>query len=70
MKPLIKVSIPPDWTGAQANAVLDLLDDIVTAIWDAHEEKILEDQQQQDAMLERAARGDVEDDPFDDDFPL
>ncbi|MCP4606073.1 MAG: hypothetical protein GY847_37110 [Proteobacteria bacterium] len=37
----INVSIPKDWTGEQALAVIDIIDEISTAIWNLHDEKIL-----------------------------
>jgi len=60
--------IPPDWTGEQAKAVWELLDEISTAVWDAHEEKILDAMNREETRLERAARGD--DPPDDSDFPF
>lgn len=37
-----QVTIPPDWTGDQALAVVEFLDDISNAIWKIHEQKILD----------------------------
>ena len=34
-------TIPRHWTGEQAKAVVDFLEDIVAAIWDTHEENLL-----------------------------
>ena len=61
-----KLQIPEWWSGNQAHAVVDLLDVISTAVWDVHEEKIIEAMHKRQDMR---ARGE-EDDPFDDDFPL
>lgn len=36
------ISIPKDWTGEQANAVFDFLEDILTAIWETHETALIE----------------------------
>ena len=42
-----KQLIPKNWTGEQAHAVVELLDTINAAVWDVHEEKII------DAMLKQ-----------------
>ncbi len=69
MNVLTKVSIPPDWTGDQANAVIELLDDISTAIWEVHEKKIIDAMHRQESMLERAARGE-DDEPHPDEMDI
>jgi hypothetical protein len=38
----ILLSIPDDWTGPQAMAVVDLLNDLQQAIWEAYERPILD----------------------------
>ena len=66
-----KVYIPTEWTGEQAMAVWELLDEIGSAIWDVHEKAILKAMHIENSMLERAARGDDGHDPVnDDDFPF
>jgi hypothetical protein len=55
------VSIPPEWTGEQAKAVIDFLEEICLTIWDVHERDILEATHQRESMLERPAD---EDDAF------
>lgn len=53
-----KIYIPTEWTGEQAKAVWELLDDIGSAIWDVHEKGILKAMHIENSMLKRAARGD------------
>ncbi len=45
-----KIEIPKELTGKQATAVLKLLDNISTAIWEIHETKILKTIQQQNQI--------------------
>ncbi len=52
-----KVQIPSDWTGEQAKAIVDLLDEISTAVWDTHESAILDVIKRKESLLERAAGG-------------
>ncbi|MCP4605908.1 MAG: hypothetical protein GY847_36250 [Proteobacteria bacterium] len=52
-----KINIPPDWTGAQAKAIVDLLDEISTAVWDTHESQILDVIKREESLLKRAAGG-------------
>ena len=52
-----KLQIPEWWTGAQAHAVVDLLDVISTAVWDVHEEKIIEAMHKREDMLGRREEG-------------
>jgi len=47
-----KQQIPKWWTGEQAHAVVDLLDVISTAVWDVHEEKIIEAMHKREDMLQ------------------
>ena len=68
--PKNKIYIPTEWTGEQAKAVWELLDDITSAIWDVHEKGILKAMHIENSMLERAARGEHHE-PFDeDDIPF
>ncbi len=64
------LSIPKHWTGAEANAVLEFLDNINTAIWNAHEEKILNVMQKQEFLREHNAKDDKENLQLDDDLPF
>jgi hypothetical protein len=59
-----KIYIPEAWTGEQALAVWEFLEEIGSAIWDVHEKGILKAMNIKESMLIRAARGD---DDFDDD---
>ena len=66
-----KVYIPTEWTGEQAMAVWELLDEIGSAIWDVHEKAILKAMHIENSMLERAARGDDDHEPInEDDLPF
>ena len=46
------VSIPTDWTGEQARAVVDFLEEICHAIWLIHERPIIEVYERQQDMLD------------------
>jgi hypothetical protein len=52
---LTKLTIPPEWTGEQVLAVVEFLDEISTAIWEVHDQKIL------DAMNKREREESVPD---------
>ena len=58
---LSKITIPPDWTGEQAWAVVEFIDEISSAIWNVHDEKIVA-AIQKDSQLEQAQ--DYDDLPF------
>ncbi len=49
---LTKVSIPPEWTGEQVLAVVEFLDEISTAIWETHDQKIVDAMNKRDWLLE------------------
>ena len=70
MKPITQIPIPKYWTGDEATAVLEFLDDINTAIWNAHEEKILNAMKQQHITRKHSAKDDGEDLQLDDDLPF
>ncbi len=70
MKPITKISIPKCWTGDEASAVLEFLDDINTAIWNAHEKKIINVMRKQHITSKHTARDDEEDLQLDDDLPF
>ena len=53
-----KILIPSNWTGDQAKAVVDFLDEISSAIWDTHESKIMSAMNLDESLLERAAKTD------------
>jgi len=38
----IKIEIPTDWTADQAYAVSDFIDALLTAIWEVHDQKIVD----------------------------
>jgi hypothetical protein len=54
---LKNIIVPPDWTGEQALAVVDFLDEINTAIWEMYDDEIIDAMQKKDSLLIRAARG-------------
>lgn len=64
------VHIPTEWTGEQAKAVWEFIDEIGSAIWDAHEEEILEAADREQTNRARAARGDDPDATEQQDFPF
>lgn len=41
-KLLIEIPIPMDWTGDQAKAVWEFFGTLAAAVWDTHEEEIIE----------------------------
>ena len=53
-----KILIPSDWTGDQAKAIVDFLDEISSAIWDTHEAKIMSAMNLDESLLERVAKKD------------
>ena len=55
----IRQLVPPDWSGDQARAVVELLDDIASAVWDAHEDKILASFDREETRLVTAAEDDA-----------
>lgn len=59
-----KVYIPTEWTGEQALAVWEFLEEIASAIWETYERGILKALNIKDEMILRAAPGD---DLYDDD---
>ena len=63
-----KILIPSDWTGDQAKAIVDFLDEISSAIWDTHEAKIMSAMNLDESLLERVAKED-DDAPSDDTRP-
>jgi hypothetical protein len=65
-----KQQIPKWWTGDQAHAVVDLLDVISTAVWDVHEDKIIEAMHKREDIRGRGEEESDEDAPFDDDYPI
>jgi hypothetical protein len=71
--PKDKIHIPKDWTGEQAKAVWEFLEEICTAIWDVHDLKLLDAFQKEESLLERSASADdrlIDDDHFEDDIPF
>lgn len=56
--PKDNIQIPKDWTCEQAKFVWEFLGEILTTIWEVHENRILEATEREDFLLERAARGD------------
>ena len=64
-----KIHIPPEWTAEQAHAVVEFLDDLSTAIWEIHEDKILEAMTKKETLLIKAARGEEDGCLDDDEFP-
>ncbi|MCP4602135.1 MAG: hypothetical protein GY847_16730 [Proteobacteria bacterium] len=49
---LTKVTIPTEWTGEQATAVVEFLDEISTVIWEAHDHKIVDTMNKRESQLE------------------
>ena len=49
---LTKVTIPPEWTGEQVLAVIEFLDEISTAIWETHDQKIVDAMNKHESLLE------------------
>jgi len=49
------VSIPSDWTTQQAQAVIGFLEDICLAIWDVHEQGLIEAENQAKSALKHIA---------------
>ncbi len=65
------INIPSHWTGEQASAVLCLLDEIYTAIWNIHDDKILEAMLDEQALLDHVENEeDFSPCPIDDDIPF
>lgn len=58
MKRSLEIELPDDWTPEQALAACELLHAIITAIWEAHDERLAELCHRQ-AMLD--ARRELED---------
>ena len=52
-----KVRIPQNWTGEQAKLILEFLEEITTAIWDVHDQKLIKAIQKEKSLPIRAARG-------------
>jgi len=50
---LTKVTIPPEWSGEQALAVIEFLDEISTAIWEVHDQKTLDAMTKRESLLEQ-----------------
>ena len=48
---LTKVTIPPEWNGEQTLAVVEFLDEISTAIWETHDQKIVDAMNKRDLLL-------------------
>lgn len=68
--PKNKVHIPSEWSGKQAMAIWEFLEEIATVIWDVHERGILDAMHIDNSLLERAARGDNHDCMDEDDIPF
>ena len=49
---LTKVTIPLEWTGEHALTVVDFLDEISTAIWEVHDQKIVDAMNKRELLLE------------------
>lgn len=52
------VPIPTDWSGKEAKAVLDFLEEVCQAIWYVYEQSITEAQIQQDLLDDVAGEQD------------
>lgn len=63
-----KFPIPSHWSPEQAKAVWEILYDLSDAVWNAHENKILDAMHHQQSMPEPPATG--ADDFDDDDIPF
>ena len=64
------IHIPMNWTAEQATAVIDLLDEISTVIWNLHDEKIIEEMRKNQILSEHAEYDMDDPDPLDDDIPF
>lgn len=49
------VPIPSHWTAQQAQAVIGFLEDICLAIWDVHEQALIEAENQQESAFKHIA---------------
>ena len=65
-----KVYIPTEWTGKQALAIWEFLEEIATAIWEVHETGILKALHIENSMLEPPDHGDDHDCMEEDDIPF
>jgi uncharacterized protein YktA (UPF0223 family) len=64
------VPIPRNWTGEQAKAVLDFLDEIASAIWDVHEKALFEEIEKEKVIWERNPLEDDDHARDEDDLPF
>ena len=52
-----RFQIPQDWDVDQVEVIWDFLDELNSAIWETHEEKIIEAMHKKYSMPERSVRG-------------